>query len=277
MQVKINLSSEGGITMSRTEIISVGNELLSGRTLNTNAQWLCQQLFQLGIRAKRIVTVGDELDELASCIREAIGRGTSLLITTGGLGPTYDDMTLEGVAKALGLELLEHPEALKLIQEKYSKASSVGKEIVLTQARRKMATLPRGANPIPNPVGTAPAVYLEVDGRIIFCLPGVPEEMRAIFETYVRPLITSRFRGSAVAIKRAILVGIMESSLAPLIDEVRKAFPSIYIKSHPSRSELDQPLIELEVQGDEESAQGAIKALINLAEREGGKLVSEGV
>jgi len=263
--------------MSRVEIISVGHELLSGRTLNTNAQWLCQQLFQLGIRAKRIVTVGDELEELASCVREAINRGTVLLITTGGLGPTYDDITLEGVAKALGLELLEHPEALKLIQEKYAKATLKGSEVVLTQARRKMAVLPRGAKPIPNPVGTAPAVYLETDGRVILCLPGVPEEMRAIFEAYVRPLIASRFKGSLITVKRVVLSDLMESSLAPLIDEVRKAFPSIYIKSHPSRSELDQPLIEIEVQGDEQLAQAAIRALIGLAERQGGKLVSDNI
>lgn len=261
--------------MPRTELLSVGNELLSGRTLNTNAQWLCKQLFELGIRVNRITTVGDDLDEISGAVKEALGRGTSLLITTGGLGPTYDDMTVEGVAKALEVELLEHPLALQLVTEKYAKLAARGREIPITQARRKMALLPKGAAPLANPVGTAPGVLLEGPSYVIICLPGVPDEMKAIFEGHIRSLLTSRFKGPSISVKRAVLVGIMESTLAPLIDIVRSESPSVYIKSHPNRSELEGPLIELEVQGEEEEAERALRALLQLAEKEGGRVVGE--
>ena len=101
------------------EIICVGNELLIGKTLNTNAQWLSKHATTLGITVKRITVVADDINEIANAIREALKRKPQFVITTGGLGPTFDDKTLEGITKALNRKLEVNEKALKMVKEKY--------------------------------------------------------------------------------------------------------------------------------------------------------------
>jgi len=101
------------------EIICVGNELLIGKTLNTNAQWLTKRITTLGLTTRRITVVGDNIAEISGVIQEAVQRSPSFILTTGGLGPTFDDKTLEGLAKALGRRIEVHEEALKMVKEKY--------------------------------------------------------------------------------------------------------------------------------------------------------------
>jgi len=226
--------------MSQVEIISIGNELLIGKVTNTNASWLADKITRLGGRVRRIVVVADDLGEIASSIREAIARGTRLIITTGGLGPTYDDMTLSGIAGCFGLEMEVNEEALDLIKAKYG---SKGWE--LTPARRKMAVFPRGARPIPNPVGTAPAMKLELKDGVVYALPGVPSEMEAIFDEYVAKEIKERLGRMSFGEARLVLRGVPESSLAPLLDEVRAKNVGVYVKSHPKGVEAGQSLIEV--------------------------------
>lgn len=139
------------------EIISIGNELLIGKTLNTNAQWLAKRLTTLGLNVHRITTISDDVEEISAAVKEAILRKPDFLITTGGLGPTFDDKTLKGITKALGTRLEKNKEASKMIEEKYKiYAKEQGLEkIELTPARMKMAKLPKGAKPLLNPVGTA--------------------------------------------------------------------------------------------------------------------------
>jgi molybdenum cofactor synthesis domain-containing protein len=228
--------------MSQVEIISIGNELLIGKVTNTNASWLADKITRLGGRVRRIVVVADDLGEIASSIREAIARDTCLIITTGGLGPTYDDMTLSGIARCFGLEMEVNEEALDLIKAKYG---SKGWE--LTPARRKMAIFPRGARPIPNPVGTAPAMKLEVKDSVVYALPGVPPEMEAIFEKYIATEIKEKLGNLKFGEARLLLRGIPESSLAPLLDEVRKNNTDVYIKSHPKGTEAGQSVIEVHI------------------------------
>ncbi|MBN1244457.1 hypothetical protein JXA31_02565 [Candidatus Bathyarchaeota archaeon] len=133
------------------EIICVGNELLIGKTLNTNAQWIAKQATSLGLTVKRVTVVADDVTEIANAIREAFGRKPHFAITTGGLGPTFDDKTLEGIAEALNRKLAVNTKALKMVREKYEAyAREKGTEKVeLTQARLTMATLPEKAKPIP--------------------------------------------------------------------------------------------------------------------------------
>ncbi|MHA2316087.1 MAG: molybdopterin-binding protein, partial [Candidatus Hermodarchaeia archaeon] len=137
------------------EVICVGNELLIGKTLNTNAQWLAKRTTALGLSARRIMIVGDDVDEISNAIREAMQRNPRFLITTGGLGPTFDDKTLEGLAKALKCKLEINEEALTMFKEKYRKYAEEGKmkKAELTPPRVKMAKLPEGAKPLFNPVG----------------------------------------------------------------------------------------------------------------------------
>jgi nicotinamide-nucleotide amidase len=133
------------------EIICVGNELLIGKTLNTNAQWIAEQATALGITVKRVTVVADDVNEIANAIRETLRRKPQFMVTTGGLGPTFDDKTLEGIAEALNRKLAVNPKALKMVREKYAAyARAKGTETVeLTQARIKMATLPERADSQP--------------------------------------------------------------------------------------------------------------------------------
>ena len=232
--------------IGNVEIISVGNELLIGKTLNTNAQWLAKRLTVLGLNVRRITAIGDDIEEIETAVKEAIDRKPDFLITTGGLGPTFDDKTLEGIAKALNVVLSFNTDALKMIQEKYrAYAKQQGlKKIKLTPARVKMAKLPKGAKPLPNPLGTAPAVQANYDKVMIIALPGVPPEMEAIFKNSVAPTIRE-LTGDVTFFEASLgISGLMESELAPIIDKVMRDNSHVYIKSHPKGAE-GTPQIEL--------------------------------
>jgi len=230
------------------EIISVGNELLIGKTLNTNAQWLAKRLTSLGLNVRRITTTSDDAEEISKTIKEAINHKPNFIITTGGLGPTFDDKTLEGIAKALNAPHELNEQAFKMIEQKYQNyAKEQGVErIELTPARVKMAKLPKNAKPLPNPLGTAPGVIIEHDKTTIVALPGVPPEMKAIFENSLMPIL-KKTAGDVMFFETSFGVsGIMESELAPLIDKVMHDNPYVYIKSHP-KGEERTPHIELHI------------------------------
>ena len=221
------------------EIICVGNELLIGKIVNTNAHWLAKRATSLGMTVKRVTAVSDDVAEIATVVRESLKRKPKLIITTGGLGPTFDDRTLEGIAKALNRELEVNQKALGMVRKKYETYAKEGKieEVELTPPRVKMAKLPEGSKPLPNPVGTAPGVETKVGGTFLIALPGVPSEMDAIFEESVAPLIKKE-AGVTVFFERSVFAdGIMESALAPLIDEVMHDNSCVYIKSHPKGQE----------------------------------------
>jgi len=228
------------------EIICVGNELLIGKTLNTNAQWLAKRATSLGIMVKRITVVGDDVAEIACVLKEALQRNPRFILTTGGLGPTFDDKTLAGIANALNRKLEVNRKALAMVKEKYDAYFKAGKleKVELTPHRVKMAKIPEDAEPLPNPVGTAPAVKIMIGRTILIALPGVPSEMEAIFESSVVPLFKKE-AGNVVFFETSIYAdSIMESTLAPLIDKVMHDNPQVYIKSHP-RGEEEKPRIEL--------------------------------
>jgi nicotinamide-nucleotide amidase len=243
------------------EILSVGNELLIGKIPNTNATWLSKQATALGINVKRITVLPDNIDETAEAIREALSRKPQFILTTGGLGPTFDDKTLETIAKALNRKLEVNPEALKMVEEKYlTYAAKTGnKHIQLTEARTKMATVPKHSTPIHNPVGTAPAVRVDLKDIILIALPGVPREMEAIFQETVEPLL-KQATGGAAFYEESLYVDIMESALAPLIDVTMHGNPGVYVKSHP-KGEESLPHIELHLSLTATSAEDAREKL----------------
>lgn len=227
------------------EILSIGNELLLGNTVNTNASWIATQVTRLGGRVTRITTVADNLGEISRAINEALRRKPNFLITTGGIGPTFDDMTLKGVAKALHLRIALSRTAVEMIRAHYAERFP-SRRITLTRPRLKMARIPATAIPVINPVGTAPAVRLIIRGTEIFCLPGVPSEARAIFKETVSKAVNAKAGGSIFAEKWVSVQGVMESTLAPLIDRVMRRWRGIYVKSHPRGIEASgRPRIEL--------------------------------
>lgn len=227
------------------EILSVGNELLLGNTVNTNASWLASQLTSLGASVSRITTIPDDLKEISGEIRESVRRKPDFLITTGGIGPTFDDMTFAAVAKALNVPLRVNKIAVAMVREHYTQRFPTRK-VVLTRPRVKMARLPARAIPVRNPVGTAPAVRLSAGSTRIFCLPGVPKETKAIFREFIADVIRANSGGMIFAEKWLSVQGVMESSLAPMIERLMARWPGVYVKSHPRGVEAGgRPHIEL--------------------------------
>lgn len=262
------------------EIISVGNELLIGKTLNTNALWMAKRSTTLGIMVKRITVVGDDVDEISKVIRETLLRKPRFIITTGGLGPTFDDKTLEGIAKSLDTQLEVNEKALRMVREKYDAFVKAGRieKAELTPPRVKMATIPKGAKPLPNPVGTAPGVMIESGDSVVIALPGVPSEMEAIFEKSVVPLLRKEADENMFFEISIYADNIMESVLAPLIDSTMHDNPHVYIKSHP-KGEEGKPHMEIHFSTtakDSKTAKDwlgkAIVQLSELIEKNGGKI-----
>jgi nicotinamide-nucleotide amidase len=274
------------------EIICVGNELLIGKTVNTNAHWLGRQATIFGANVKRITVVQDTVNEIASAICEVIRRKPLFIIVTGGLGPTIDDKTIEGKAKALNCNLQVNQKALAMVKEKceeYIRKRHLQTTVELTPARVKMAVLPDKAEPICNPIGTAPGVRADIERTVLFALPGVPSEMEAIFADTIAPLL-KRAAGEMVFCEKSMFVeNMMESYLAPLIDEVMSDNEGVYIKSHvfvrsPSVSVENKPHIEihLTIRAEEkekpvEKLQKAIGELSSLVEANGGTPIFEKV
>jgi nicotinamide-nucleotide amidase len=266
------------------EIICIGNELLIGKTLNTNAHWLAKRVTTFGITVKRITVVSDDVGEIASTVREALKRKPRFIITIGGLGPTFDDKTLEGMAKALNRKLEVNEKALKMVREKYEAYFEEGKmeKVELTPPRIKMATFPERAEPLPNPVGTAPGVIIKIEGTFLIALPGVPPEMEAIFKESVAPLLKKEAGGLTFFETSIYADGIMESALAPLIDKAMHDNPYVYIKSHP-KGEERKPHIEIHFSTTAKNSKiardrlgKAMVQLSELAQENGGKIRFKG-
>ncbi len=231
----------------QVEIICIGNELLIGKVVNTNASWLAKRVTTLGLNVNRVTIVGDVIEEISKALLEVLSRKPQFIITTGGLGPTFDDKSLAGIAEALKKPLEVNQKALGMVKDKYRKLMEEGKieSIELTPPRTKMATLPAESEPLPNPIGSAPGVLIRNEGCTIIALPGVPSEMEAIFDASVAPLI-KKAAGNNTFFETSLEVnGIMESDIAPLIDKTMEDNPYVYIKSHPSRTGEGTPHLEL--------------------------------
>lgn len=215
------------------EIISAGNEVLIGDVLDTNTNWLCTVVTGLGGLVRRTVMLRDDIEAIAAEVRGALARRPALIFTVGGLGPTSDDRTLEGVALGLGVALQVHSEAERLVREKYIEFYTRGfvPFAEMTPERRKMARLPAGAKPLVNPVGGAPAVLMERDGTSIVSLPGVPGELKAIVEQSCDRLFAVIF-GRAHYEERSLIAELQdESAIAEILRQAETAYPQIYVKS----------------------------------------------
>ena len=226
-------------------ILSVGTELLIGKIADTNAQWIARKVTSLSGSVNRILIIGDNLVDISKAVEDSVSLSPTLLIITGGLGPTFDDMTLQGLANTFNASLRLDPEAEAMVREKYLRyEQETGRKIELTPERLKMATLPEGSRALRNPAGTAPGVLLQKGLTTIITLPGVPKEMMAIFEESVEPMIKKAVGNLSYYAQSVNVFDIIESELAPWIEETMWQYPKVYIKSHPKAPE-PRPLIEL--------------------------------
>ncbi len=175
----------------RAEILCVGSELLLGQTIDTNAAFIATQLSRAGIDLHRKQTVGDNLERIVDCIRGALSRADALVIT-GGLGPTTDDLTREGISLALGVPLEHRPELEQELRDFFARRNYTPGATIMRQAY-----LPAGAQALPNSNGTAPGVLAQnAEGKLVFAVPGVPREMRAMIELSVIPALLERLEGN---------------------------------------------------------------------------------
>jgi nicotinamide-nucleotide amidase len=194
------------------EIICIGTELLLGEILNSNAQYLSQQLASLGISHFYQTVVGDNPERIQKVLAIAASR-SNLIITTGGLGPTPDDLTTKSIADFFAIPLIEHPQIWADIQQKYA-----GKTI--TANNRKQALLPQGAEILTNPVGTAPGmIWQPKAGLMILTFPGVPSELYPMWEQYAIPVLRSQGWVKETFYSKVLLYwGIPESALAEQVN-----------------------------------------------------------
>ncbi len=213
--------------MVKAEIISVGTELLLGQIVNTNAQFLALQMAELGIGLYFQTVVGDNEMRLMEAVHQALARA-DVLIITGGLGPTEDDITRETVAKAFAKDLVYVPEIEAELQRIFS-----GREMPANNLRQ--AYLPRGAVVLPNPHGTAPGLALKHHlGQLIFLLPGPPREMQPMFRNFVIPYLQEQGMLNGRVISRTLhFVGIGESKVAEVLSDLisNQSVPTIALYS----------------------------------------------
>jgi nicotinamide-nucleotide amidase len=195
------------------EIVAVGTELLLGQIANTNAQWISDALAGAGVNVLFHTTVGDNLDRMTAVIATALERSDTVVIT-GGLGPTPDDITREGVAAATGRALVRDERLVETIRDVFAR---LGRRS-MPESNLRQADLPEGAAPI-DPVGTAPGFVLEHDGTLLFAVPGVPWEMQAMLESAVLPRLRAASAATIVS-SEVLVIGVGESHVDEKISDL---------------------------------------------------------
>jgi len=235
-----------GAATPRVEIVAAGNEVLLGDVLDTNSHHLCRLVTALGGAVTRAVLVRDDLGAIAAEVRGVLSRAPALAFTVGGLGPTADDMTLAGLALGLGVPLELHAGAERLVREAYARFAAAGLVpfAELNEARRKMARLPQGAEPVLNPVGGAPGGAVRHGATTFVSLPGVPEELAGIVEQSLEPVFGRIFHAGHYE-ERTLVVDLQdESAIADILGSVEAAHPEVYVKS---RAKVMGPAVRLRI------------------------------
>jgi nicotinamide-nucleotide amidase len=207
------------VSTTRAEIITIGDEILFGQITDTNTQWIGTQLTDIGIRPVRKTSVGDNRQHILDAFTEASKR-VNVIIVTGGLGPTRDDITKHTFCEYFGTELEINQEALALVTEFFAKRGRAMSELNIQQA-----ALPKNCTYIPNLWGTAPGMWFEKDEVIYVSLPGVPYEMKSLMEFEILPRLKARFATQIIQHKSVRTIGIGESFLAEKIAPWEDALP----------------------------------------------------
>ncbi len=208
--------AEWRVTLQRVNaiIMSCGSELVTGQCVDTNSAWLSAQLTPLGVHVVEHVTVGDDQARLTSAIRRAL-ENAELVILTGGLGPTLDDITRDALASALDKPLVESAEALKQIRAFYDRWQRP-----MPESNRRQALIPQGCAVIPNPRGTAPGIRFVDGNRRLYAFPGIPAEMQAMFRAEVLPQFDTGTGGARIESARLLCFGISEAKLGENLSDI---------------------------------------------------------
>lgn len=223
--------------MNTAQIIAIGNEVLIGRTVDTNSNYLASRLYQLGIQVIKMTVIPDVREVILKTLAET---EADIVLTTGGLGATIDDITRKTIAEYFNCDLIIHTPTLDRLHAFYAKR---GQQINNISA--KMALVPARAIPLDNDVGAAPGLQFAVDkGRTFFCMPGVPYEVKDIFEKRIIPFLKQRYSEGFIRQEIFRTVGIPESKMAQLIEDIENELPEyISLAYNPSLQALDMRLV----------------------------------
>ena len=240
------------------ELFAIGTELVMGRIYDTNSFWIAEQLAKLGTWPRRILCLADDDDEVISAFEDSIRRGTDVIITTGGLGPTPDDRTLDCVCRLAGVGLEVHRPTV----ESFVQRRNVPDESHLSAGMIKMATVPIGANVYQNPAGWAPLIELPVRTSTFYVMPGPPREMQALWNTHLNDILKGVFRSTTAA--RRVWVSMFESEVSPHIQRVMNEYPQTYIKAYVAlRTDTALPVDVVAHGPDEQSAESTLDAAVH--------------
>lgn len=200
-------------------LITIGDELLIGQVVNTNASWIAAELEKNSIHVARVVTIADDLYDITSALSEALLQ-SEVIIITGGLGPTKDDITKTALCDYFGMQLVMHEPSLANVIDFFTKRG-----LPISEINRMQGLVPDGCEPLLNKVGTAPGMWFESDGKIVVSLPGVPFEMQWLMSEYVLPKLQNYLGVESILHKTILTCGIGESFLSELIDSWETALP----------------------------------------------------
>lgn len=243
-------------SMPTAEIVAIGSELLTPYKTDSNGLWLTEQLLGLGIKVKLKTIVGDDLERLRETLSDALSR-SDVVITTGGLGPTDDDVTRQGISLATERDLVFRPELLDDLRERFKRW---GRE--MPEINKRQAFVVDGAEILPNPNGSAVGMLLRIDGRILVALPGPPREMQPMFLQHVRPLL-EKIGGRVVARTRILRVtGMGESAVDEAIAPIYRNYASLETSILFNRVE-----VEIHLSALHESAEVADSMLDDVTKR----------
>ena len=223
--------------------------MLSGKIVNTNSSWLGSQITEMGGVVRKCVVIRDDLDDIVTTINKSLEDGADWIITTGGLGPTHDDKTLEGISKTLDCKLVVNDIALKRLEERYFELFKKRKtgNYEITPSRLKMVTLPKESVPLINFHGSAPGILIQEKKSKIICLPGVPSEVKGIFEDHLRSKIQDSLKDYSRKETEIWSKGVNESTISKTLDKIISEYPSIYIKSHPKGVKNGIPILSIHI------------------------------
>lgn len=249
--------TDGGLVP--VEVFAVGTELVMGRIYDTNSFWIAEQLAKLGDWPRRITCLPDDDDVVIRAFADSIERGTRIIITTGGLGPTPDDRTLDCVCRLLGLEQNVRPETIASFVQR----RNLTDESQLSDSMRKMAVAPIGAAVYQNPVGWAPLIVVDAAPATFYLMPGPPREVQGLWNAHLNDMLKRVFRTATAA--RRVWVTMYESEVSPHLQQVMQTYPKTYLKAYVAlRTDTSLP-IDLVAHGpDEEAALATIEDALTL-------------
>jgi nicotinamide-nucleotide amidase len=217
----------------RGEVIGIGNEILLGDIANSNARWICERLAVVGVEVRHQQVVGDEIGSIADAFRLALSRA-DVVISTGGLGPTGDDITREGLAEALGTKLGRHPEIEEFLRERFRR---MGRE--MPESNLRQANVPEGARYVLPERGTAPGLLLEVEGgKRVYVVPGVPAEMQEMMEGAVLPEIAILTGGRMIVSRTLKSVGVAEAKVGEMLQDLFEKLANPTMAFLPAEGEV---------------------------------------